>query len=155
MRHPSLTPIQEEDAVTDTVALPAMSPGMLAGHAVIARIRRVLIVALIAGIVYGTFTLASSGGCAGGYDGAGGFVDGAGQPTDVAPVCMDLTLRPSPFTFLAIGAIVLLAIGRVREPSTSRRPCARSIVRRSASGCWWSPRSSSLTCGSGSFPSKT
>jgi len=119
---------REEDAVTDAVVSTAASPGLLAGHAVIARIRRLLIVTVIAGFAYGTFTAAGAAGCAGGYDGNGGYLDGAGRATDAVPTCMELTLRPSPFVFIAIGLIVVLAIGRVLK-ATDEQIALRTLDR--------------------------
>lgn len=77
---------------------PATAATGLPGVAVIAEIRRVLITALVAVFVYSTLMVASRSYCPGGVDGSGGFIDSAGQPTDQAPVCMDLTLRPSPWS---------------------------------------------------------
>lgn len=110
---------------------PAVSGAGLAGHAVIARIRRLLSVALIAGVAYATFTVASHGGCAGGIDGSGGFVDAAGHPTDAAPMCVQLTLKPSPLMYIAIAAIVLLAIGRVLK-AAQESTAVRTLDRAAA-----------------------
>jgi len=98
---------------------------------VIARIRRVLILTLIAAAAYGALTTAGAGGCLGGYDGEGGFVDGAGQPTGVAPMCVQLTLQPSPLVFIAIASIVLLAIGRVLK-AVDQQAALRTLDRAAA-----------------------
>lgn len=92
----------------------------LPGVAIIAEIRRVLITALVAVFVYSTVMVASRSYCPGGVDGSGGFIDSAGQPTDEAPVCMDLTLRPSPLVYIGIAAIVLITLGRVMKASDER-----------------------------------
>ncbi|WP_282854828.1 hypothetical protein [Microbacterium oxydans] len=89
----------------------------LPGAAVIAEIRRVLITTLVAVFVYSSLMVASRSYCPGGVDGSGGFIDSAGQPTDQAPVCMDLTLRPSPLVYIGIAAIVLITLGRVMKAS--------------------------------------
>lgn len=118
--------------MTLPVAAPTVAdPGSLPGHAVIARIRRVLILTLIAGFAYGTLTGAGAGSCAGGFDGDGGFVDGEGLPTDMVPMCVQLTLRPSPLVFIAIGLIVLVAIGRVLK-AVDERIALRTLDRAAA-----------------------
>ncbi|MFJ6428341.1 MULTISPECIES: hypothetical protein [Microbacterium] len=99
---------------------PATAATGLPGVAVIAEIRRVLITALVAVFVYSTLMVASRSYCPGGVDGSGGFIDSAGQPTDQAPVCMDLTLRPSPLVYIGIAAIVLITLGRVMKASDER-----------------------------------
>lgn len=92
----------------------------LPGIAIIAEIRRVLILAVIAALVYPTLMVASRSYCPGGIDGSGGFIDASGQPTGEAPVCIDLKLSPSPLVYIAIAAIVLLALGRVMKASDER-----------------------------------
>lgn len=91
----------------------AKTPRLLPGAEVIARIRRVLVVALVATFAYSTFSSASRVYCPGGVDGDGGFIDSAGNPTDQAPMCINMALRPSPLVFLGIALIVLFALGRV------------------------------------------
>lgn len=117
--------------MTDAVVSSAVSPGLLAGHVVIVRIRRLLIVSLVAGFTYSALTVGTAGGCAGGYDGNGGYVDGAGQSTDALPMCMELTLRPSPLVFIAIGLIVLLSLGRVLK-TVDERVALRTLDRAAA-----------------------
>ncbi|MFD4958671.1 hypothetical protein [Microbacterium sp. NPDC058389] len=106
----------------------ATEAGSLPGRAVIARIRRVLVVALVAGFAYTAVTVASAGGCAGGSDGSGGFVDSAGRSTDLPPTCVQLTLRPTPLVVIAIGLIVLFAIGRVLK-AVDERAALRTLDR--------------------------
>jgi len=89
----------------------------LPGAAVFAKIRRVVIVALIAALVYPTLMVASRGYCPGGIDGRGGFIDASGRPVDEAPLCVQLTLGPSPLVYVGIAVIVLLALGRVMKAS--------------------------------------
>jgi hypothetical protein len=87
----------------------------LPGVAIVAKIRRVLIVAVIAALVFPTLMAASRTYCPGGIDGSGGFIDASGQPTDEAPVCIELALAPSPLVYVGIAAIVLLTLGRVMK----------------------------------------
>lgn len=100
------------------MTLPQASPpntavDALPGATVIGRIRRLLIVALVAGVLFPAFTRGSRGGCPGGVSSDGGFVDATGQAVDEAPRCVNLELGPNPLVFVGIALIVLLAIGRV------------------------------------------
>jgi hypothetical protein len=112
--------------------LPAATPeaSLIAGAAVIARIRRVLILALISAAIYPIFMSASASYCAGGVDAEGGFLDAVGRPIDEAPNCVQLTLGPSPLMYLGICLIVLLAIGRVLKAADE--PAALRVLDRSA-----------------------
>ncbi len=101
-------------SLTQTAPKNVAGPG-LPGIAIIAKIRRVLILAVIAALVYPSVMVASQTYCPGGVDGSGGFIDASGQPTDEAPVCIELTLAPSPLVYIGIAAIVLLALGRVMK----------------------------------------
>lgn len=89
----------------------------LPGVQVIARIRRLLILAVIAALVYPALMVASRATCPGGIDGSGGFIDASGRPVDEAPLCIQLTLAPSPLVYAGIAAIVLIALGRVMKAS--------------------------------------
>lgn len=104
----------------------------LPGAAVIAKIRRVVIVAVIAALVYPALMVASRSYCPGGVNGSGGFIDASGQPTGEAPVCMDLTLRPSPLIYIGIAAIVLITLGRVMKASDEHT--ALKTLNRAAIG---------------------
>lgn len=109
----------------------ATATGSLPGRAVIARIRRMLVVALAVGFAYTAVTVASASGCAGGFDGGGGFVDSAGRTTELPPTCVQLTLRPTPLVVIAIGLIVMLAIGRVLT-AVDERAALRTLDRATA-----------------------
>lgn len=102
----------------------------LPGAAVIAQIRRVLIIAVISALVYPTLMVASRGYCPGGVDGDGGFIDGSGRPVDEAPACIQLTLRPNSLVYLGIAVIVLLALGRVMKAS-DEAPALKTLNRAS------------------------
>jgi hypothetical protein len=97
---------------SETTAVPGSG---LPGVQVIAKIRRLLIVAGIVALVYPSVMVASQTYCPGGIDGSGGFIDASGQPTDEAPVCIELTLAPSPLVYVGIAATVLLTLGRVMK----------------------------------------
>lgn len=112
---------------SETTAVAGL-PGVL----VIARIRRLLILAVIAALVYPTLMVASRTTCPGGIDGSGGFIDGAGRPVDEAPLCIQLTLGPSPLVYAGIAAIVLIALGRVMKASDEHG--ALKVLNRAAIG---------------------
>ncbi|KKX99782.1 hypothetical protein [Microbacterium sp. Ag1] len=104
----------------------------LPGVQVIARIRRLLILAVIAALVYPTLMVPSRVTCPGGIDGNGGFFDGSGRPVDEAPLCIQLTLGPSPLVYVGIAAIVLITLGRVMKASDER--AALRALNRAAIG---------------------
>ncbi|MDN4615505.1 hypothetical protein P5G50_13705 [Leifsonia sp. F6_8S_P_1B] len=74
------------------------------------RARTLLLWALGAAVVYSTLS-GSKGSCPGGFS-ADGYVDAAGDPTDVAPQCFQATLHPSPVVYLAIAVTVIVAVTR-------------------------------------------
>ncbi|MGD2204339.1 hypothetical protein [Microbacterium maritypicum] len=112
---------------SETTAVAGL-PGVL----VIARIRRLLILAVIAALVYPTLMVASRATCPGGIDGSGGFIDASGRPVDEAPLCVQLTLGPSPLVYVGIAAIVLVALGRVMKASDEHG--ALKVLNRAAIG---------------------
>ncbi|WP_426171505.1 hypothetical protein [Microbacterium sp. DWRC1-3] len=112
---------------SETTAVAGL-PGVL----VIARIRRLLILAVIAALVYPTLMVASRATCPGGIDGSGGFIDAPGRPVDEAPLCVQLTLGPSPLVYVGIAAIVLVALGRVMKASDEHG--ALKVLNRAAIG---------------------
>lgn len=101
------------------------------GIALVGKIRRVLIVSLIAALAYASLMVSSLSYCPGGFDGNGGYIDAEGRPVDYAPQCVDLALKPSPLVFVAIALIVFLAIGRVMKASdeaTAQRTLDRAAI---------------------------
>ncbi|WP_349897859.1 hypothetical protein [Parafrigoribacterium soli] len=94
---------------------PVMGPGLASVSYVpiVAQIRRLLVVALVSGVLYAVILHASKAYCAGGIDADGGFTDAAGNAVAAAPMCVTLTLAPSPIVYLAIAFIVLLAVSKV------------------------------------------
>lgn len=66
-------------------------------------------------LVYAVFSTASRGGCAGGLDSAGGFVDIAGRPTDIEPMCYSVQLGPNPIVLAAIALIVVWHLRRAER----------------------------------------
>ncbi|MDE0546138.1 hypothetical protein [Microbacterium sp. C7(2022)] len=104
----------------------------LPGAAVIARIRRLLIVAVTAVAGYAMFMTASKGYCPGGITGDGRFLDAAGNPTDLAPSCISMTLQPSGLVYLALAAIVIGALTRVLNRAGDESSAVRILDRAAA-----------------------
>ncbi|WP_165069838.1 hypothetical protein [Marisediminicola senii] len=91
--------------------------------------RRLLITAVVAGLVYSVLGTAGRGGCAGGFSAQGGFVDANGIPTDSAPACVMMNLSPSILVYVSLVAVVSVALHRVSTRGLSERDAAR-LVRR-------------------------
>ncbi|ANJ26086.1 hypothetical protein [Agromyces aureus] len=108
---------------------PADAVSTLPGAPVIRRIRRLLYAAGATAILYGVLGTAGKGGCPGGVSGDGGFVDANGAATDVVPMCVNLTLRPSPIVYAVIVVIVLIAISRVLRSADSEVAAFRTLDR--------------------------
>lgn len=108
---------------------PATSLPTLPGTPTIRRIRRMLLWALGIAVVYSVLGTASKGSCPGGATGDGGFIDATGDPTDVAPMCVNATLRPSATVFFAIAVIVIVAITLVLRRAGSEAAAVRTIDR--------------------------
>lgn len=83
-------------------------------------IRRLLIWAFVAGVLYSVFMSGGKAVCPGGIDADGGFIDSEGRSVEQAPMCVSLALRPSVFVYVGIALIVLIAIGRVTKASDVR-----------------------------------
>jgi hypothetical protein len=103
----------------------------LFGVQVIRDIRTFLLRVIGLGIVYGTFVGGSRGGCAGGIDGSGGFLDATGRATDVAPLCWSAQMRPGPLVFLALGIVVVWALTRVTRRAANTEQARRILFRAS------------------------
>ncbi|GAA1923630.1 hypothetical protein GCM10009775_14990 [Microbacterium aoyamense] len=101
----------------------------LPGAPIIARIRRLIWTAIGSALVYSTFISASKGGCPGGVDADGGFVDANGVATEIAPMCTSLTMRPSWIVLVALAAIVLGVLGRVLRRAEDETAALRMLDR--------------------------
>ncbi|GAA3871353.1 hypothetical protein GCM10022381_13060 [Leifsonia kafniensis] len=77
---------------------------------IVARIRRLIVLAMISALGYSAFATASKGYCPGGVNADGSFIDAAGNATELAPSCISLTLQPSVLIFIGIFAIVIGAL---------------------------------------------
>ncbi|MDQ1576222.1 MAG: hypothetical protein QOH55_1372 [Microbacteriaceae bacterium] len=106
---------------------PSATLPTLPGAAILLRTRRLLFWAFGAALVYGLLGVASKGGCPGGFTGGGGYLNADGQPTDVAPQCVNLTLQPSPTIFAVIAIVTLVAISRVLKSADSEAAAIRTL----------------------------
>lgn len=101
------------------------------GAEIVARIRRLIVIALVAVAVYAISMVSSRGYCPGGVDADGAFVDASGQPVDVAPLCATITLRPSALVYVAVAAVVLGSLTLVMRRA-SDIPVALRYLDRAA-----------------------
>jgi hypothetical protein len=91
--------------------------------------RSLIVWGLIWAIVYGIFTTASAGRCPGGVTADDGFLDADGQPTDVVPQCIRLTLQPNGWVFVALVVMVLVALTRVLRRAGDEAAAIRTLSR--------------------------
>lgn len=103
---------------------PAASFSTLPGATIIRRIRRMICVALSAGLLYSMFGTATKGGCLGGGD-----IATQGDPADAAPTCVNLTLHPSPIVYTAIAVTVIVALTLVLRTGRTEASALRIIDR--------------------------
>ncbi|MFE5672661.1 hypothetical protein ACFQ58_13760 [Agromyces sp. NPDC056523] len=118
------------DRVTDATL------SSLPGAVMLWHTRRLLIWALGSGVVYSIVTGSSRSNCPGGFTGDGGYLDGYGQPTDVAPTCTTISLQPSPAVFIAIVVLVLLTLTRVLQRASAESEAIRSLNRARIAIVW-------------------
>ena len=97
---------------SDTVSTPVLVTPRMPGGEVLVLIRRLVVTGLLAGLGYSMFSTAGQGRCPGGITHDGRFIDRLGNPTDVAPSCIEMTLRPSPVVYLVLALIVVVAVSR-------------------------------------------
>jgi len=116
------TSIEGEPMETNPTPPAALST--LPGAAILLRLRKLLVLALGAGVVYAVVLHASRG-----YCGAGG-PNADGSVVTLVP-CVTLTLAPSPLVYAALAAIVLAAVGLVLRRAGSERE-AVAIFDRAA-----------------------
>ena len=99
----------------------------LPGASILLRVRGLIWSALGAGLLYGIVTNASRSACPGGRSPSGGYLDANGQPTDLAPECVSLTLQPSLFVAAAVVVVVLAALTRVLRRANTEAEALRII----------------------------
>lgn len=103
--------------------------GMLPGTAVIRSIRLLVVWAIVAVALYSLFAHSSRGGCFGGIDGRGGWIDTNGEPTANEPQCYMLQLGPSPLVLIALAGTVVWALTRVLRRAQSEPDALRILSR--------------------------
>ena len=108
---------------------PSSALSTLPGASILRRTRCILFSALGAAFAYSVLSVASKGGCPGGITSDGGFVDAEGRATEIAPMCVNVTLQPSAIVFSAIALIVLVAITRVLRKAESEAAALRMLDR--------------------------
>jgi hypothetical protein len=113
--------------MAETIVAQVGEPMTLPGWAVLKRVRRLIILTLVCACVYSAGTMASSGFCPGGFDGSGGFLDANGDPTDVAPSCLTLSLQPNPLWFIVFALVVIGALSSVLKKSKTDADALRYI----------------------------
>lgn len=114
--------------MAETLDRPMAALSTVPGATVIRRIRRMIFSALGAALVYSVIGAASRGGCIGGST-ADGFIEVNAGPADITPSCVQLTLHPSAFMFIALVVTVIVAITLVLRPGQSEMSALRVIDR--------------------------
>lgn len=104
----------------------------LPGAEILAQVRRLLIVGVLSVVGYSMFAKGSKGYCPGGVTADGGFIDAAGDATDNAPLCVNLTLQPSGLVLIAIAAIVIGALSLVLRRAANVPSAIRYLDRAAA-----------------------
>jgi hypothetical protein len=99
---------------------------------IVARIRRLVVLAMVAALGYSALTRASKGYCPGGVNADGKFIDAAGNVTELAPSCVNLTLQPSVFIYVGIFAIVIGALTFVLRRASDVPAALRYLDRGAA-----------------------
>jgi hypothetical protein len=97
------------------------------GAIVLRRVRKLLITALVGALAYSLLTTGTWARCLGGYDGSGGFIDGSGEATELAPTCLTLTLRASPLIYIAIALVVIVALSSIVRKASSEADALRYL----------------------------
>lgn len=105
---------------------------LLPGTAILIRLRRLIIVGILAALASWLLISGSKGGCFGGIDADGGYLDAAGQPTPDQPMCASLTLRPTGIMPIALAIAVIWVIGRVIRAASDEADAIRMIDRAAA-----------------------
>lgn len=111
----------------------AMEPTtLLPGAEILMRLRRLIIVGILSAIGSWFLIGGSKGGCPGGIDAYGGYLDAAGQPTLDQPMCSSLTLRPNGLMPVLVAIAVIWVIGRIVRAAADEADAIRMIDRTAA-----------------------
>ncbi|WP_429462395.1 hypothetical protein [Microbacterium sp. ZKA21] len=105
---------------------------LLPGAEILMRVRRLIIVGILAAIASWFLISGSKGGCPGGFDVDGGYLDAAGQPTLEQPMCSTLTLRPNGLIPVVLAIAVIWVLGRIIRTAVDQTDAIRMIDRTAA-----------------------
>lgn len=105
---------------------------LLPGAEILMRLRRLIIVGILSAVGSWFFVSGSKGGCVGGVDADGGYLDAAGQSTLAEPMCATLNLRPNSVMPIAIAIAVVWVIGRIIRSAADEADAIRMIDRTAA-----------------------
>ncbi len=119
-----MSPTVQRRSVLDVSALP--------GAAIVARIRRLIVTAVLAALAYSALMTASKGSCPGSMTADGEFIDATGKVVNAAPDCVSLELGPSGLVYLTIVAIVIHALTLVLRHANDVPSAARFLERAAA-----------------------
>lgn len=104
----------------------------LPGAEILMRLRRLIIVGILAALASWFLISGSKGWCPGGIDADGGYLDAAGHPTIDQPMCASLTLRPNGLMPVVLAIAVIWVIGRVIRSAVDEADAIRMIDRTAA-----------------------
>ncbi|MFB7252360.1 hypothetical protein [Microbacterium sp. NPDC056234] len=116
--------------MTDTSMRPKTT--QLPGAEILMRLRRLIIVGLLAAIGSWFLISGSKGQCGGSIDADGGYLDAAGQPALDEPLCATLNLRPNGVMPVVIAVVVLWVLGRIIRSAAGEAEAIRTIDRTAA-----------------------
>ena len=114
--------------LTENVVSPARLPGLT----VLRGLRRLMILMLVLSLVYSILATSTMATCPGGIDPDGGFVDADGNPTDVMPTCIALTMGPNPYVFVIFALVLIGAMSSVLKNSTTETDALRYVLSAAA-----------------------
>jgi hypothetical protein len=100
---------------------------VLPGATVLKRVRRLLRRTLGWALVYSILATGSRSTCPGGFDSNGGYLDANGDPTEVAPNCITLTLQPSPLILIVLALVVIGALSSALKKSKTEAEALRYL----------------------------
>lgn len=95
---------------SDTTGVELSEVSTVPGREVLVLVRRLIVTALIAAVGYSLFSTGSQARCPGGFNADGGFIDEFGKASEVAPLCISITMRPSALVYLVLALIVVWAV---------------------------------------------
>ena len=105
---------------------------LLPGAEILVRLRRLIVVGILASLASWLFISGSRGWCPGGITADGGYLDAAGEPTLDPPMCATLTLRPNGVMPIVVAIAVIWVIGRVVRAAANDADAVRMIDRTAA-----------------------